>query len=44
MLTQASDGEYNVMVALKCFNNCVCSDGITIDLPKFIIAYKELIK
>ncbi len=44
MSTQASDGEYNVMIALKCFNNCVCGDGITIDLPKFIIAYKELIK
>jgi hypothetical protein len=45
MTTNASENnEYNVIVALNSFKNAVKSDGITIDLPKFIIAYKELVR
>ena len=36
--------EYNVMVSLMSFKSAIKSDGFTIDLPKFIIAYKELVK
>jgi hypothetical protein len=35
---------YNVITSLHAFKNCIRSDGFTIDLQKFIIAYKELIK
>jgi hypothetical protein len=45
MTTNASENnDYNVIIALNSFKNAVKNDGITIDLPKFIIAYKELVK
>ena len=43
-MSSSDNSEYNVMAALNSFRNAVKSDGITIDLVKFIIAYKELVK
>ena len=44
MSTEASDGEYNITAVIKCFRNSISNDGVTIDLAKFLVAYKELIK
>ena len=35
---------YDVMRVMSAFKNCVRSDGVTIDMNKFILAYKELVK
>ena len=42
--SEHSNEKYNVLVSLDSFRNAVKSDGITIDLPNFIVAYKELVK
>lgn len=38
------DDGYNVMKALNAFKNAMRNDGVSIDLAKFIVAYKELVK
>lgn len=44
MSTTHNEEGYNVVNALNAFKNAIKADGVTIDLPKFIIAYKELVK
>ncbi len=38
------EDSYNVIRALNAFNDCIEKDGITINLVKFVKAYKELVK
>lgn len=40
----SSDEQYNVIKALNAFKSCLINDGVSIDLLKFINAYKELVK
>lgn len=35
---------YNSVNVLNSFKNCIMSDGVTIDMVKFLDAYKELVK
>ena len=35
---------YDVKKVMSSFRNCVRADGVTIDMAKFILAYKELVK
>ena len=42
MSTQ-EDG-YNLVTSMNAFKNCIRKDDLNIDLVKFLIAYKELIK
>ena len=39
----SQDG-YNVITALNKFKACIREDEVTIDLPKFVIAYREFVK
>lgn len=38
------DEGYNVTKALNAFKNALRNDGVSVDLAKFVVAYKELVK
>ena len=38
------DEGFNALNVLNSFKGCVRADGVTIDLWKFVEAYKELVK
>ena len=42
MSTQ-EDG-YNLVTSMNALKSCIRNDGVSIDLIKFLIGYKELIK
>lgn len=42
--SKSEEDRYNAMRTLKAFKDCIMEDDINVDLKKFIIAYRELIK
>lgn len=36
--------DFNSLRTYEAFKACICKDGVNIDLPQLIVAYRELIK
>lgn len=36
--------DFNSLRTYEAFKACICEDGVNVDLPQLIVAYRELIK
>lgn len=44
IISTTNSDDFNFMRTLNAFKACITNDGMDVDLPKFIFAYREFIK